>query len=370
MNIGIVKQIQHEERRVPLVPAGLHTLSELGHTVHVEHDAGLAAGFTDEDYAAAGGNVVYSRAEAVGRADLVLGVAPMQPEDISLLVPGQTVMTFGHLVTMRPETLQGLCEKSITAIAYERIENDLGHRPIVEVMGEIAGPIAVSMASRFLESHHGGRGVLLSGAPGIPPAHIVIIGGGTVGISAARAAVGKGAQVILLDSDPERLRIVHRRFDRRVITYLSYRYNLERALRFADAVIAAVWVRGGQPPTLITRDMVREMKPKSVIVDCSIDQGGICETGRRPTSLLDPTYVVEDVIHCCIPNLPATVARTSSFALANALFPYVRHMAHGGLEEVLADQPQFELGIYVRDGKAVDPGVVSFAESRMEPANG
>jgi alanine dehydrogenase len=366
MNISIVKQTQQEERRVPLVPAGIHSLKELGHTVHVEHDAGMAAGFSDEDYGNAGANVVYSRSEAVGRADVVLGVAPMQPEDIPLLLSGQTVMTFGHFVTMKPETLRGLCEKSITAIAYERIENDLGHRPIVEVMGEIAGPIAVAMAARFLESHHGGRGVLLSGSPGIPPAHVVIIGGGTVGVAAARAAVGLGAQVILLDNDPERLRIVHRRFDRRVITYLSYRFNLERVLRFADAVIGAVWVRGSLPPTLITREMVREMKPRSVIVDCSIDQGGICETGRRPTSLLDPTYVVEDVIHCCIPNLPATVARTSSFALANALFPYIRHMAQEGLERVLSDQPGFGGGIYVQDGKAVHPAVVSLAETRLE----
>ncbi len=362
MNISIVKQIQQEERRVPLVPAGTHALTSLGHVVHVESGAGLAAGFTDDDYGDAGANIVYSRAEAVGRADLVLGVSPVHPEDIPLLIPGQTVMTFGHLVTLRPETLQGLCAKSVTAIAYDRIENDMGHRPIVEVMGEIAGPIAVTMASRFLESHHGGRGVLLSGSPGIPPAHVVIIGGGTVGMSAARAAIGLGAQVILLDNDPERLRIVHRRFDRRVITYLSYKYNVERVLKFADAVIGAVWVRGGQPPTIVSREMVQSMKPRSVIVDCSIDQGGIFESGRRPTSLLDPIYVEEDVIHCCIPNLPATVARTSSFALANALFPYVRHMAEGGLDKVLADQPKFLEGIYVRDGRTVHPAVASHAQ--------
>jgi len=181
-------------------------------------------------------------------------------------------------------------------------------------------------------------------------------------MAAARAAIGLGAQVILLDNDPERLRIVHRRFDRRVITYLSYRYNLERVLSFADAVIGAVWVRGGKPPTIITREMVRLMKPRSVIVDCSIDQGGICETGRRPTSLLDPIYIEENVIHCCIPNLPATVARTSSFALANVLFPYVRHMAEGGLERVLFDQPKFREGIYVRDGRTVHPAVASFAQ--------
>jgi alanine dehydrogenase len=330
--------------------------------VHVENGAGLAAGFTNEDYEEAGATIVYSRQEAVGRAELVLGVSPVHPEDIDLLMPGQIVMTFGHLVTLRPETMQGLCSKGVTAIAYDRIENDLGHRPIVEVMGEIAGPIAVTMASRYLESHHGGRGVLLSGSPGIPPAHVVIIGGGTVGLAAARTAIGFGAQVILLDNDPERLRVVHRRFDRRVITYLSYKFNLERVLRFADAVIGAVWVRGGQPPTIVTSEMVQSMKPRSVIVDCSIDQGGIFETGRRPTSLMDPIYIEEDVIHCCIPNLPATVARTSSFALANALFPYIRHMAEGGLEKVLSDQPGFREGIYVRDGEALHAAVASHAQ--------
>lgn len=362
MNISIVKQIQQQERRVPLVPAGVHKLSELGHTVNVEHDAGLAAGFTDDDYLQAGARIVYSRAEAVGRAELVLGVSPVQFEDVSLLLPGQTVMSFGHLVTLHPDTIAALCEKATTAVAYEWIENDLGHRPIVEVMGEIAGPIAVTMAARYLESHHGGRGVLLSGAPGIPPAHVVIIGAGTVGIAAARAAVGLGSQVIMLDTDPDRLRLVNDLFDRRVVTYLSYSYNLEKAIRFADAVIGAVWVRGGRPPMLISRDMVRSMKPRAVIVDCSIDQGGICETGR-PTSLSDPIFVDEGVIHCCIPNLPATVARTSSFALANSLFPYIRHLAHGGMDEVLRDQPKFREGIYIKDGQIRHPAVAGLMQT-------
>ncbi|MEW5874975.1 MAG: alanine dehydrogenase [Candidatus Zixiibacteriota bacterium] len=364
MNIGLVKQIQQHEKRVPIVPAGVHLLSNLGHTVHVEHDAGLAAGFNDEAYAEAGANIVYSREEAVRRAELVMGVAPVLPEDISLLSDGQTVMTFGNFVTLRPEAVQGLCQKRITAVAYEWIENDEGHRPIIEVMGEIAGPIAVTMAARFLESHHGGRGILLSGAPGIPPANVVIIGGGNVGLAAARAAVGLGAQVILLDSDPDRLRLAHQIFDGRVVTYLSYRYNLDKVLRFADAVIGAVWVRGGRPPIIINREMVRRMKPRSVIIDCSIDQGGICETGR-PTSLIDPIFVSEGVIHCGIPNLPATVARTASFAMANALFPYVRHFAHGGLEEVIMDQPGFVQGVYIRNGEIVNPAVADLVGARM-----
>ncbi|GAB4314607.1 MAG: alanine dehydrogenase [Candidatus Zixiibacteriota bacterium] len=362
MNISIVKQIQHQERRVPLVPAGLKKLVELGHVVHVEHDAGLAAGFSDDDYLQAGARIVYQRAEAIGRAELVMGVSPVQQEDIDLLIPGQIVMTFGHLVTLHPETINALCEKMITAVAYEWIENEHHHRPIVEVMGEIAGPIAVTMAARFLESHHGGRGVLLSGAPGIPPAHVVIIGGGTVGIAAARAAVGLGSQVIVLDSDPDRLRLINDMFDRRVVTYLSYGYNLEKALRFADVVIGAVWVRGGRPPVLITRDMARAMKPRAVIVDCSIDQGGITEWGR-PTSLTDPIFVDEGVIHCNIPNLPATVARTASFALANALFPYVRQLAEGGIDAAVSFQPGFREGIYIRQGEITHPAIAGLMNS-------
>ncbi len=360
MRIGILKQIQLQERRIPLVPAGAHLLASRGHSVFVEHEAGLPAGFTDDDYLAAGAGIVYSRSEAVGRAELVLGVAPVQPEDISHLLPNQTLMTFGHLVTLRPETFRGLCDKSITAVAYELIENDQRRRPIVEVMGEIAGPMAVTMAARFLESHQGGRGVLLGGLPGTPPSHVVVIGGGNVGMAAVRAALGLGAQVTLVDKDPEPLRNAAIQFDRRVTTYLSYRYNLERVLPTADVVIGAVWVYGGRPPILITREMVRSMKPGSVIVDCSIDQGGICETGR-PTSFADPVFVVDKVIHCCIPNMPASVARTASFALANALFPYVRNLAEGGLEKVLEDQPNFSEGIYVRDGRMAHPAMEMFA---------
>jgi len=368
MRIGVVKQIQLQERRIPLVPAGAHLLAKRGHGVFVEHEAGLPAGFTDEDYQAAGASIVYSRAEAVGRAELVLGVAPVQFEDVAYLLQGQTLMTFGHLVTLRPETLQGLCDKSITAVAYELIENDQHRRPIVEIMGEIAGPMAVTMAARFLESHQGGRGVLLSGLPGTPPASVVVIGGGAVGMAAVRAALGLGAQVILVDKDPEPLRRAALQFDRRVTTYLSYRYNLERVLPDADVVIGAVWVYGGRPPILITREMVRSMKPGSVIVDCSIDQGGICETGR-PTSFVDPVYVAEKVIHCCIPNMPATVARTASFALANALFHYVRLLAEGGIERALQDQPRFSEGIYVRDGRMAHPAMEMFAAPDAAPVS-
>ncbi|MBI3871487.1 MAG: alanine dehydrogenase [candidate division Zixibacteria bacterium] len=361
MSISVIKQTRLDERRVPMVPAGAHLLTQRGHQVYIEHNAGMAAGFNDEDYLTAGAKVVYSHAEAVGRAELVLGVAPFEREDVDLMVPGQTVMSFGHLVTLSPEALHGMCDKSITAVAYEWIENDANRRPIVEVMGEIAGPLALSLAARLLELPQGGRGILLSGLPGVPAAQVVVIGGGTVGMAAVRAAIGMGAQVVLFDSDPERLRLADHLFERRVVTYLSYRYDLERALRHADVVIGAVWVHGGKPPILITREMVQSMKPRSVIVDCSIDQGGICATGR-PTTLSDPTYVAEGVIHCCIPNMPAAVARTASFALANALFPYVRNMAEGGLSRVLSDQPRFGAGIYLRDGRVVHPAVGILAE--------
>jgi alanine dehydrogenase len=365
MDIGVVKQIRQDERRVPLVPAGCQLLTKRGHVIHIERDAGQAAGFSDEDYLAAGANIVYSRTEAVGRAELVLGVAPNLPEDLEIIVPGQTVMSFGHLATLSPVLLRGMCDKSLTAVAYEFIENDQGRRPIVEVMGEIAGQIAMAMAARCLETHQGGRGVLLSGLPGIPPAHVVVIGGGAVGMASVRAALGMGAQVTLFDNDPERLRQATQRFDRQVVTYLSYRYNLERVLPYADVVIGAVWVHGGTPPILITREMARQMKSRSVIVDCSIDQGGICATGR-PTTLSDPVYVAEGVIHCCIPNLPAAVARTASFALANALFPYVRHFAEGGIAQVLADQPRFGEGIYLREGRPSHPTVALLVEEQTQ----
>ena len=362
MNVGIVKQTRNDERRVPMVPAGAHLLTKKGHTVHIEHDAGLAAGFPDREYLEAGANIVYSRSEAVGRADLVLGVSPFQIEDVEMFLPGQMVMSFGHLATLTSGALRGMVEKSITAVAYELIENEKRRRPIVEIMGEVAGPVALTLASTFLESHHGGRGVLLSGLPGIPPAQVVVIGGGSVGMAAVRAALGMGAQVTLFDKDPDKLREADRLFDRRVITFLSYRYSLERVLKTADVVIGAVWVHGSKPPILITREMIREMKPGSVIVDCSIDQGGICETDR-PTTLSNPTYVVDNIVHCCVPNMPSAVARTASFALANALFPYVRWYAEGGLPAILADQQGFGEGIYLRDGQPTHPAVAHLIDA-------
>ncbi|MEW5701473.1 MAG: alanine dehydrogenase [Candidatus Zixiibacteriota bacterium] len=358
MHIGVVKQVRQDERRVPLVPAGAHLLTQRGHTIHVEHEAGQAAGFVDEDYMAAGANIVYSRAEVVGRAELVLGVAPNIPEDTGVVMPGQTVMSFGHLATLSPLMLRGFAAKQVTAIAYEFIENDQGRRPIVEAMSEIAGQIAITMAARILESHTGGRGILLSGLPGIPPAHVVVIGGGMVGMSSVRAALGMGAQVTLFDNDPEKLRMAMREFKGRVVTYLPYRLNLERVLPLADVTVGAVWVHAGKPPILITQEIVRRMKRRSVIIDCSIDQGGICATGR-PTTLSDPTYIADGVIHCCIPNLPAAVARTSSFALANALFHYVRRFAEGGLDAVLAEQPRFAEGIFMKAGRPTHPVVAS-----------
>jgi len=262
---------------------------------------------------------------------------------------------------LSPATLRGLCAKSITAVAYEFIENDQRRRPVVEVMSEIAGQIAMTMAARCLESNHGGRGILLSALPGVPPAHVVVLGGGMVGMSSVRAALGMGAQVTLFDNDPEKLRLAMREFAGRAITYLPYRYHLERVLPLADIVIGAVWVHAGTPPILITNEIVRRMRPRSVIVDCSIDQGGICATGR-PTTLSDPTYIAEGVIHCCIPNLPAAVARTASFALANALFPYVRRFASGGLDAVLAEQPRFSEGVYLRAGQPTHPVAASLLE--------
>lgn len=361
MNIGVIRQTRDDERRVPVVPAGVHLLTKKGHTVHIEHDAGAAAGFTDQEYLDAGAQIVYSRTEAVGRANLVLGVAHFLQEDVDLFVPGQSVLSFGHLGTLTAASLRGMIDKKLTAVAYEWIENDRGQRPIVEIMGEVAGPIALTLASTLLETQRGGRGILLSGLPGVPPAQVVVIGGGSVGMAAVRAALGKGAQVILFDKDPEKLRDADRLFDRRVITFLSYRYTLERVLKNADVVIGAVRVHGSKPPIVITREMVRQMKPGTVIVDCSIDQGGICETGR-PTTLSDPKFVVDNVIHCCIPNMPSAVARTSSFALANTLFPYIRWFAEGGLPAVLADQPRFAEGIYLREGQAVHPVIKAMAE--------
>ena len=349
MDISIFNEQFPDERRVSLTPAAVHRLVAAGHHVYVEKDAGLRAGFTDPEYINAGGTIVYTRDEAFGRAQLALGVSPLNLPDLPFVMPGQILMSFTYQAAVRERLVQALCEKEATVIGYEAIETDLGRFPILEPMSEIAGIMAVTIAARLLESGAGGRGILLGGLPGIPASNVVVLGAGNVGFNAARCALGLGAQVMVIDSDMDRLRYFLRTFDRRVTTDVPYRQNLERAVRFADVLIGSVSVHSEKPPCLVTRDMVASMKPGSVIIDVSVDAGGCIET-TRPTTFADPTYEVNGVIHCNIPVLPANVSRTATVALTNAIIDRVEFLASQGLDNALLLDHSLARGVYIYCG--------------------
>jgi len=349
MDIAIFNEQFPDERRVGLTPAAVQRLVEAGHHVYAEKDSGLRSGFFDDEYIKAGATIVYTRDEAFGRAELALGVSPLNESDLQHIPQGQIIMSFTYEAGTRESLVHALCEKEVTVIGYEAIETDDGRYPILEPMSEIAGTMAGALAARLLESSSGGRGILLGGMPGIPTANVVILGAGNAGFNAARSTLGQGAQVMVFDAKIERLRYFRRFFDRRVVTSLLYKHSLERAVRFADVLIGAVAVHGEKPPILVTKEMISTMKPRSVVIDVSVAQGGCIET-TRPTSFADPTYEVDGVIHCNIPVLPANVSRTATFALTNAIIDQVELIASQGLEAALIQDRSIARGVYIYHG--------------------
>ena len=293
MEFGIPKEVRDLESRVSLTPAGVSSLVRRGHTVYVEKSAGVAAGFNDETYRHSGANVVYSAAEVYGRSDVVIKVTRPTAAEHSLFRPGQTIIAFLHMAVASPDFLAALRQHEITAIAYEMIEAPNGERPILVPMSEVAGRLAPVIAGRLLMTP-GGRGTLLSGIPGVPRGVVAIIGGGVLGTNSARAFLNMGAQVVVLDSEVQRLQHMDELFNGRVTTMLSTNYNLTRVTEFADVIVGAVLTPGRRAPILITQEMIQHMRPGAVFIDYSIDQGGCSETSR-PTTLRDQTYVVDAV---------------------------------------------------------------------------
>jgi alanine dehydrogenase len=334
MNIGILKEKFPSERRVALTPGGVQTLVSLGATVYVERNAGSLSYFSDDEYHSAGGTIAYSPEEIVNRSDIVLKIAPPTEAELNLLRDGQTFFSALHLAIAKRKTIETLLDKHITAIAHELIENERGDLPIVQTMAEIAGQISIQVAAYYLQTHGGGRGVLLGSITGVPAANVLILGAGTVGRTAAHVALGFGANVMIIDKNMNRLREVENLFQWRINTAVSDQYNIERAVREADAVIGAVLLKGEKTPHLVSESMVKQMKPGSVIVDISIDQGGCVETSR-PTTLLDPTYIAHGVVHYCVPNTPASVPRTATVGWTNVLLPFLREATEMGMEKVL-----------------------------------
>lgn len=350
MDFGIPKEIRESEQRVGLTPAGVHALAEAGHRVYIERGAGAAAGFSDDEYRAVRAEIVYSAEEVYGRARVIAKVTRLTEKEYPHLRAHQVLLSFLHLAVASRDLAQALHEHQMTAIAYELIRADDGTLPVLAPTSQVAGRLAPIIAGQFLESAHGGRGILLSGIAGVPPAAVVIIGAGVVGRNAARAFLGLGAQVMLIDNQHAKLEQLDQQFDGRATTLLATPYNLGRALRFADVVVGAVLVPGQRSPILVTRQMLKTMRPRAVFIDFSIDQGGCAETSR-PTTLRNPTFVEENVTHYCVPNVPALVARTASHALTNAALPYLLELGERGVEGALENDPALRRGLQALNGK-------------------
>ncbi len=360
MNIGITKESDSRqkilERRVALTPAGVKALVERGHEVYVESGAGEYSGFSDEEYEKMGAKIVFSREEVYKRAQMVVKVARPSEEDYAYLCDEHLLFGFLHLAVASRKFIEILLERRITAIGYEVIELPDGRLPILQAMSEIAGQLAIVIAARYLQNEDGGRGIVLGGIPGVPPATVVILGAGVVGQNAVRAALGLGAHVMVLDKDIDKLREVERLFNKRVETAIANVYNIEKAVQFADVLIGAVLIHGAPTPKLVTEEMVKKMKPRSVIIDVSIDQGGCVETSR-PTTIANPVFVKHGVIHYCVPNMASNVARTATYALTNVSLPYILEIADRGLSQVVKEMPSFSRGIYTHAGYCTNENI-------------
>ncbi len=348
MNVGIPKERRPFEFRVGLSPAGVEILSQNGHKVFVEHEAGLTVGFSDAEYEKAGARLVYSTEEVFGRADLLLKVARPLKEELDWLRPRAILTGFLHLASARQDKIDILLEKKVTAIAYEQITAPDGSLPVLRPFSQIGGAMAAQIAARLLQNNWGGKGILMGGMPGVPPAEVVIIGAGVVGTYATQMFLGMGAHVTVIDHNLGALQHLWDRFPN-IVTMLSTKRNLDRSVAYADVVVGAVLVSGQRTPLLVTREMVRSMKPRSVIMDVSIDEGGCVETSR-PTTHEHPVYIEEGILHYCVPNMPGAVARTATYAFVNAAMSYITEMAALGPDEVLKN-PSIEAAVNTHNGQ-------------------
>ncbi len=349
MIVGVPKEIKAEENRVAMTPGGVELLRESGHTVLVESTAGLASGFDDGLYKEQGAEVVANPQEIFARADMVLHVKEPQPAEISLLRPGQVLFTYLHLAAAEGLT-RGLMASGAVAIAYETIQKPDGSLPLLTPMSEVAGRMAIQQGAKYLEMEHGGHGVLLGGVPGVDPGTVLVIGGGVVGMNAAKAACGLGAKVYLLDKDLDRLRYLSDVMPANCFPLMSKPATVRRLITQADVVVGAVLIPGARAPRLISRDMLQTMKRGAVLVDVAIDQGGCFETSR-PTTHADPIYTVDGIIHYCVANMPGAVARTSTMALTNATLPYILALADKGWQRAMRENQEIRLGANVVSGR-------------------
>ena len=361
MRIGVPKEVKDHESRVAIVPAGVKALVDAGHHIMVQSRAGDLSSLPDSEFRHVGAEIVGTAAEVWGRAEMVVKVKEPMEQEFGFLRDGLLLFTFLHLAPL-PKLTDHLLKNNVTGIAYETIRDQHNRLPLLTPMSEVAGRMSVQVGAAYLEKERGGRGVLLGGVPGVPPAQVCIIGGGTVGTNAAKIALGMGALVVLIDLNLDRLRELDDIFNGRVYTVSSNSYNIAKAVKHADLVIGGVLIPGAAAPKLVTKAMVKDMKRGAVIVDVAIDQGGCIETAH-PTTHSEPAYVVDGVVHYCVTNMPAAVPHTSTLALTNATFPYVMKLAQHGLAAVKCDQG-FREGVNTCRGHVTCAGV---AESQGKP---
>ncbi|KWH07790.1 alanine dehydrogenase [Burkholderia territorii] len=349
MLIGVPKEIKNHEYRVGLTPAGARELTRHGHGVLVQRGAGTAIGLLDDDYTAAGAALCDDARDIFARADMIIKVKEPQPAECAMLRRGQILYTYLHLAP-DPEQAAALVKSGAVCIAYETVTGQGGGLPLLAPMSEVAGRMSIQVAATHLESPRGGRGVLMAGVPGVPAAHVVVLGAGVVGTGALQMAVGLGARVTVLDTNVSRLRQLDLVFANRIATVCSNAHTIDEAVRDADVVIGAVLVPGASAPRLVTRDMIATMRKGAVVVDVAIDQGGCFETSHATTHA-QPTFVVDGVVHYCVANMPGAVARTSTFALNNATLGHALALADKGWKRAMTDDPHLRAGLNVCDGR-------------------
>src|SRR6202167_5266891 len=355
MRVGVPKEIKSDEYRVALMPVGAELLVKAGHQVLIEAGAGVGSGFADSDYSATGAKITQSADEVFSSSEMIIKVKEPQASEIKRFRKGQIVFTYFHLAASR-ELTQGCLDSGIVAIAYETIKDRKDTLPLLTPMSEIAGKMSIQEGAKYLEKPMMGRGILLGGVPGVAPADVVVLGAGIVGTHAARVAAGLGANVVLMDINLERLRYLSDVMPANVQTIFSDAHTVRDHLRHADLIIGAVLIPGAKAPRLVARQDLVEMRNGSVIVDVAIDQGGCVETSR-PTTHQQPTFVVENVVHYCVTNMPGAVGRTSTIALCNATLPYAQRIAHRGYEKAAAEDPGLAEGINLAGGRITNSAV-------------
>jgi alanine dehydrogenase len=357
MIVGVPKEVKTDEYRVAITPVGVEELTRAGHRVLIQAGAGQGSGISDDEYAANGAEMVANLADVWRHADLIVKVKEPLPEEWPYMRRGQAVFTYFHFAADEKLTRM-VMESGITAIAYETIRDARGNLPLLTPMSEVAGRMSIQEGAKFLERPFQGRGILLGGVPGVAPANVMVLGGGIVGCNAAKVAAGLGANVFILDINLDRLRYIDDVMPQNVTTLFSDRHNIRDTLSRADLVIGAVLIPGARAPRLITRDDLKRMVPRAVIIDVAIDQGGCVETAK-PTTHSEPTYIVDDIVHYCVTNMPGAVGRTSTYALTNVTLPYTLQLANKGVDKAVAESPALRDGINIRNGKVTNPAVAA-----------